>query len=85
MRYVFFFSSRISIFSGVIGGGFWRFALTLVTQLFDPFRHREKTNIHCLNSVRDGVILVDNQLSGFAFEFRTKISSFHWCTCVVLR
>lgn len=31
------------------------------------------------------VVLVNDQLSGFAFEFRIKMSSFHWCTCVVCK
>jgi len=67
---------------------FFALALRAMTQpslLLDPFCHRGKTDIHSLSGIRDGVVLIDNQLSGFAFEFRTKISSFHWCTYIVLR
>ena len=47
MRCSFFLRSRISICSGVIGEAFWCFALTLITQLFDPSCHcgKDQTSI----------------------------------------
>ncbi|VCZ65876.1 hypothetical protein BANRA_05449 [Escherichia coli] len=73
MRCSFFLSSRISICSGVIGG-FWCFALTLITQLFDPSCHCGKANIHSFGGICHRVVLVNNQLSGFAFKLCAEIS-----------
>lgn len=50
-----------------------------------PFSHRKKNNIHSLSGVRNGVMLIDNLLSGFAFEFSTEVSSFHWLRCCSVR
>ncbi len=54
--------------------GFWCFALTLITQLFDPSCHCGKANIHSFGGICHRVFLVNNQLSGFAFKFCAKIS-----------
>ncbi|ADD59698.1 hypothetical protein G2583_pO550041 (plasmid) [Escherichia coli O55:H7 str. CB9615] len=59
------------------------FSLTLITQVFDPSCHRGKADIHSFGGICHCVVLVNNQLSGFSFEFRTKISSFHLRTCIV--
>lgn len=53
------------------------FALTLITQLFDSSWHRGKANTYSFDGISHCVVLVNNQLSGFTFECRTKISSFH--------
>lgn len=85
IRCSFFLRSRISICSGVIGEAFWCFSLTLITQLFDPSCHCGKANIHSFGGICHRVVLVNNQLSGFAFKLCAEISFFHWSTCVVLR
>ena len=65
--------------------GFWCFALTLITQLFYPSCHCGKADIHSFGGICHRVVLVNNQLSGFAFKLCAEISFFHWSTCVVLR
>ena len=50
------------------------FALTLITQLFDPSCHCGKANIHSFGGICHRVFLVNNQLSGFAFKLCAKIS-----------
>jgi hypothetical protein len=37
-------------------------ALAFITQLFYPFRHRRKANVHGLRCLSGSVILIDNQL-----------------------
>ena len=64
---------------------FWCFALTLITQLFDPSCHCGKANIHSFGGICHCVVLVNNPLSGFAFKLCAEISFFHWSTCVALR
>lgn len=40
---------------------------------------------HSFGGICHRVVLVNNQLSGFAFKLCAEISFFHWSTCVVLR
>ncbi len=75
MRCSFFLSSRISICSGVLGEDFGG-ALTLITQLFDPSCHCGKADIHSFRGICLRVVLVNNQLSGFAFKLCAEISFF---------
>ena len=50
------------------------FCLTLITQLFDPSCHCGKANIHSFGGICHRVVLVNNQLSGFAFKLCAEIS-----------
>lgn len=68
MRRIFSLSSRISICSGVPGEAFGGFALTLITQLFDPSCHCGKADIHSFGGICHHAVLVNTQLSGFAFK-----------------
>ena len=48
----------------------------LITQLFDPSCHCGKVDIHSFGGICHRVVLVNNQLSGFAFKLCAEISFF---------
>ncbi len=82
MRCSFFQLTYFDLFWCHIRRGFWCFALTLITQLFDPSCHCGKANIHSFGGICHRVVLVNNQLSGFAFKLCAEISFFslkHLC------
>ncbi|CAI0695444.1 Uncharacterised protein [Serratia marcescens] len=58
-------------------GGFRYFALSFIPQLLYPSRHGRKTHIHSTGRSCNGVVLIKDQLSGFAFKLCAEISLFH--------
>ena len=54
--------------------GFWCFVPKLITQQFDPSCHCGKADIHSFGGICHRVVLVNNQLSGFAFKLCAELS-----------
>lgn len=54
------------------------FALSFIPQLLYSSYHGRKTKIHSTVRISNGVVVVKDALSRFAFKLCAEIFSFHW-------